>query len=686
MKNRLARLLPCIALFLAFAPDAGAALREAHLTISEQPLTIAGRTTRALTVNGGVPGPTLTWTVGDRIRIHVHNTLDVTTSVHWHGILLPNRQDGVPGLTTPPIAPGATHTFEFSLRHSGTYWYHSHTGLQEQRGVYGAIVIHPRTPDVQADRDFVLVLSDWTSRSPHEVLRLLKRGSHAFALEKGTAQSLWGALRAGAFGHVLRNSLQRMPPMDVSDVAYDAFLSNGRPEAEVAGRPGERLRVRIVNAAASTYFYLALADGPLRVVAADGPAVEPIEVPRLLMAVAETYDVLVTLPESGALELRATAQDGSGSTSVWLGSGERRAAAPVPPPDLYRLHAEEHHAHGGGSAPAPPHGAGAHRPHGTPSPAAARPPAPYRRLRAPEPTAPADSSPRRDLRLTLTGDMERYTWSFDGRTLSEVDVIPVRRGEVLRIALVNRTMMHHPIHLHGHFFRVLKGAGAHAPLKHTVDVAPMDTTVIEFLADADKEWFFHCHVLYHMKAGMARIFRYEGSEPDADLRDARRRLLADPVYPSAAATASSHFTEGALALNRTRHELRTEWEIGWQSVDGVEHEVQPLYRYHFDRFYRALAGGSLESERDAAVFGVEALLPFLFEGRAWVDTDGEGRFALAREWALTARLHAVGDVEYDTRQKFEGRAGLRWELGHYAALAFDWHSEFGFGGGLELRF
>ena len=227
---------------------------EYELRIAEQELSLSGSPAKALTVNGSVPAPVLEFTEGDIARIRVVNTLEEETSIHWHGILLPNRQDGVSYLTTPPILPRSSHTFEFPLIQSGTYWYHSHTGLQEQRGVYGAIVIHPKIEKQKADREYVLVLSDWTDENPAEVLRTLKRGSHYYALKKDAMQSILGASQAGALGSYFHREIMRMPPMDISDVAYDAFLINGRAKLELEASPGELVRLRVVNASASTYF------------------------------------------------------------------------------------------------------------------------------------------------------------------------------------------------------------------------------------------------------------------------------------------------------------------------------------------------------------------------------------------------------------------------------------------------
>ena len=690
------------------ATQQGGRIVETRLTIARETVTIAGVTAEAMTVDGGIPGPTLRWRVGDLARVHVENTMDVPSSIHWHGMLLPNRQDGVPGLTTPGIRPGATHTFEIPIRHEGTYWYHSHTELQEQRGVYGAIVIDPAVGESQTnearaapstkpiDRDVVLVLSDWTARDPNEILRLLKRGSEYFSIEKGTAQSLWGALRAGELMNVFRRALQRMPPMDISDVAYDAFLINGRPSATIPARPGERLRVRIVNAAASTYFYLGIGKGPMRIVAADGVDVVPLETDRLLVAIAETYDLVVDVPTNGRVELRATAQDGSGGASAWLGDGADLLAEDVPRPNFYAMRHADGPGHGhdmqGGRSTEDVDAHAGHRSMRQPtvSTADARPLPPYDQLRSRNPSAPPPEAPVRTIRLRLTGNMDRYVWSFDDETLAESDVIPIRRGEVLRVELENTTMMHHPLHLHGHFFRVLgpdaaRIDDAHAPLKHTVDVAPMRTTTIEFLADAEQDWLFHCHVLYHMKAGMSRIFHYEDGAPDPALAAERAALFADPVYAWGEASMLSQFSEGLLLASNRRYDVGLEWEIGWSGVGGaIDRELLPRARYHVDRFYRLFAGASLEDERDVAVIGAEALLPLNFDARAWVDTRGHGRFILSKGLDLTPRLSIDGIVEYDTEQAWEGSAGLRFRIHRRAALAAEWHSDFGPGGGIEL--
>ncbi|CAN5569493.1 copper resistance system multicopper oxidase [soil metagenome] len=317
------------------ALPARAATVEYHLVIEEKTVSFTGKPQRALAVNGTIPAPTLTFREGDLARLHVTNALREDASIHWHGMLLPNRMDGVPFVTYPPIKPGQTFDYVFPIRQHGTYWYHSHTALQEQKGLYGALVILPRTGGVAGDRDQAVVLSDWTDGSAHEVLRWLKRGSEFPALERGTSQSVFGALRAGKFGDYWKRELLRMPPMDLSDVAYDRFLAHGEPEHRIAAHAGETVRVRLVDGSASTFFHLQFAGGPLTIVSADGQDVQPLKKKRLLIGVAETYDVLVRPPGPGAYELRATAHDGSAWASIWIGAGERHPAPNVPHANLY---------------------------------------------------------------------------------------------------------------------------------------------------------------------------------------------------------------------------------------------------------------------------------------------------------------------------------------------------------------
>jgi len=335
MIKQIAHVLMYLLFCILTATPVLAEVVEYNLTISQQNINITGIPVSAMTVNGAIPGPTLQFKDGDKARIHVHNKMDVETSIHWHGLLVPPGMDGVPFISFPPIAPNTIFTYEFPIRQSGTYWYHSHTNLQEQSGVYGSIVIEPKQNKLQVDQDHVVLLSDWTDENPHTVNRTLKRGSEWYAIQKGSGQSIFGAMRLGMFGDYFKRELQRMPPMDIADVAYDRFLANGKPATTLHAKPGDTVRLRIIDGSATTYFHLEYAGGPMTVISADGIDVEPVKENRFLIGVAETYDVLVHVPESGAYEFRATAHDGSGYASVMIGSGKQYPAQDVPRPNLY---------------------------------------------------------------------------------------------------------------------------------------------------------------------------------------------------------------------------------------------------------------------------------------------------------------------------------------------------------------
>jgi FtsP/CotA-like multicopper oxidase with cupredoxin domain len=685
-----------VLLFLVYNSSAEAGVREYTLLISYKSVDFTGKKVKAMTINGSIPGPTLRFQEGDFARIQVKNDMDVETSVHWHGILLPNRQDGVPYLTTPPINPGTTHTFEFPIIHSGTYWYHSHTGLQEQRGVYGSIVIEPGQKRIHADREYVVVLSDWTDENPDEVMRTLKRGSEYYSIKKGSVQSLLGAAKNNALSDVFQRSLMRMPPMDISDVAYDYFLTNGTPEIELSAQPGETIRLRIINASASTYFYFQFAGGPMEVVSADGMNVSPVHLNRILIAVAETYDVLVSNPSEGTFEFRATAQDGSGHTSAWIGSGKRFMAPDVAKPNLYKMHSDDMTMNHGMTQmkdddtihTAMEHSSGAKdtKEHTMKmSMMTERPLAHYDSLRSLQPTKLSKDRPTREIELTLTGNMERYVWSMNNKTLREADNIRIKRGENVRFILINKTMMHHPMHLHGHFFRVVDKQGDFAPLKHTVDVPPMGRTVIEFAANEEKDWFFHCHILYHLKAGMARIVHYDESEMDRDIADIRKKLFKDHWFVWAEGSFLSQMTNGLAVATSTRSTLRGAWEVGWGQIDDTEHDIELTYDYHFSRFMSAFGGANLTDDSDEGIFGVRYLLPLNLESTVWVDTDGNFRFSLDKEILLTDRLSLFGEVEYDTDTRWEGIVGTGWTVNKMFSIVVQWHSEFLWGAGFQIR-
>ena len=752
-----------------------AATVEYDLVIAEQEVNITGKTVQAMTINGDIPSPTLRFKEGDLARIRVHNRMSEETSVHWHGVLVPNEMDGVPYVTFPPIEPGATFTYEFPIRQSGTYWYHSHTSLQEQSGIYGAIVIEPLHGQLKTDREYSVLFSDWTDENPHQVIRTLKRGSEWYAIEKGTSQSILGAARLGMLGSYFKRELQRMPAMDISDVAYDYFLANGKPELVLAADPGETVRLRIVDGPSTTYFHLEFAGGPMTIVAADGLDVEPVEQKRFLICVAETYDVLLKVPGPGSYEFRATAHDGSSQTSVWIGSGERHRPPDVPRPNLYHgmgdlslkqlfaltpagamgmpdrdveagkfdqpgmtgmsnmqmnimqdmdsmNHSDDSRmkmmdrdtsslggmSQGDQTAERAPQYPQVGKKHGADFRFLAadvsaaknlaidgmdpdRPWPPYDKLRSLKKTSFPIDRPVREIRLTLDGDMERYVWFLNNKPLSESDSILIRKGEIARFIMINRTMMHHPMHLHGHFFRVINAQGDYAPLKHTVNVAPMSTTVIEFDANESGDWFFHCHLLYHMESGMAHVVHYEGFVLNSALAAVRPQLYMDSWYFLDRADVLSNMTQGFLTAANIRSIITFQWEAGWQEVSSTDWETILTYDRYFNRFFTLFAGADLFGEGDKlddarGVFGLRYLLPLNIESQAWVDTDSGVRVNLGKVFQLTPRISLFGEAQYDTHDLWEGRAGLSYIVSKTLSLLAQWHSDYGWGGGLRIRF
>ncbi|MBS1939727.1 MAG: multicopper oxidase domain-containing protein [Bacteroidetes bacterium] len=721
------------------------------LYVTDTVLNYTGKDVHAIAVNGQTPMPTLHFTEGDTAMIVLHNRLKKgETSLHWHGLILPNVYDGVPWLTTPPIHAGESYTYKFPLKQHGTYWYHSHTMLQEQSGMNGALIIHPRQPDTIPE--YTLLLTDWTDMKPSEVDRLLHTGNDWFAIQKnklrpGTVQSYSDAIRAGALGTKLGNEWKRMHAMDVSDVYYDRFLSNGKVEDSAPGfKGGEKVRLRIVNGSASTYFWIQWAGGKMTVVATDGADVEPVSVDRFIMGVAETYDAIVTLPaDSTAYQLLATAEDRTRSTSLWIGNGIRQLAQPLGPLDyfagmkmmngmmkmngdlddmgmqmgLQRMDMNEVmylEITGGRSEEVKKVKEGQEvtqemekMDHGAQTSATTTRPVTlnYAMLRAPAPTT-LPQGPVKELHFELTGNMNRYLWSIDGKTISETDKIKIHKGENVRLILYNNSMMRHPMHLHGHFFRVVNGQGAHAPLKNVLDIMPMETDTIEFAGTESGDWFFHCHILYHMMGGMGRVFSYADGDTASvfpDPRRAWRTFLKDDKHWHF--TANNDFAtnglDGEFMLMNKRWALETEWRLGYTEEHGQEVEtrfgryvdrMQWLFPYigaewrshpmdmdiHEDNLF---GEPNTWDDRKALNIGLRYTLPFLLVLDAHIDTDGQLRAELLREdIALTPRLRMdlMGNTD------LEYMAGLRYVLNKTFSLRTHYDSDMDWGAGLMLTY
>ena len=533
--------------------------RVIDLAVGQGAIEVAGRSGHAFAVNGSVPGPLVRLKEGEAVTLRVANHLAQDTSIHWHGLLLPFQFDGVPGVSFPGIKPGETFVYELpALRQSGTYWWHSHSNLQEQAGHYGPIIIDPAGPDpVQADRDYVLLLSEFSPLHPHTIMAKLKKGEEYFNRQKtswtddyrlsGSDRRMWAGMR--------------MMPTDIADVTgstYTYLINGHAPEdsLEYLFSPGERVRLRIINGSAMSFFNIRIPGVRMSVVQADGKNVRPIEVDEFQIGTAETYDIVVE-PTAEAHTVVAEAMDRSGMAVATLAS---RAGARAPVPSLRDpvLLTMTDMGHGGMDHSGGDHSNMGHAPstggmdHGSmkmrdtsslPPNVAVGPgidmvsanPADrmgdpglgldkvghkvltYRDLTALEPNDDP-RKPSRHMQIHLTGNMERYMWSFDGRKFNAVADQPIRfaYNERVRVKLVNDTMMAHPIHLHGHFFELVNGADRmHQPQKHTVIVQPGGSATFDLTADEPGDWAFHCHLLYHMHAGMFQVVTVASPDGEA---------------------------------------------------------------------------------------------------------------------------------------------------------------------------
>ncbi len=543
---------------------------DIRLSIGNSHFTTGGRSGHAVTVNGTVPGPLVRLREGQHVRLHVTNTLDEDSSIHWHGLLLPFQFDGVPGVSSHGIRPRETFLYEFPIRQNGTYWWHSHSGLQEQMGHYGPLVIDAAEPDPRYDRDYVVLLSEFSPLHPHAIMRKLKvsEGYFNYQMQTATDGDMPGEMRRMWGG-------MRMNPRDISDVtgATYTYLVNGHGPAdnlEYLFTPGERVRLRIINGSAMTFFNVRIPGVSMTVIQADGQDVHDVEVDELQIGTAETYDVIVT-PPAGAHALVAEAMDRSGMGAATLTSqaGARAEFPALRDPvtltmadmgmadmgmaDMAGMDhtastpgAVDHAAMGHAMPPAPAakpmpgmdHSGGGmnHSMRATSNlppdvevgagvdmiapmpvdrmdyPGLGLDKVDHRTLRYTDLRArKADhgvKSPTRQMQIHLTGNMERYMWSFDGKKFSAVADDPIRfaYNERVRVKLVNDTMMAHPIHLHGHFFELVNGAGyGEQPRKHTVIVQPGSTATFDLTADEPGDWAFHCHLLYHMHSGMFQV-------------------------------------------------------------------------------------------------------------------------------------------------------------------------------------
>ena len=550
------------------------------LNIPRQPLDIGGRMGDTVTISGSIPGPLVRLKEGQDAVIRVTNQLDEDTSIHWHGLLLPYEMDGVPGVSYAGIKPGETFRYAFPVKQSGTYWYHSHSGLQEQQGHYGPLIIDPIAPEPFAyDREYVVMLSDWTFENPMSVLKKLKKQSDYYNYQRRTVPELFNDAEENGWGKTVRERMvwarSRMAPTDIADVsaATYTYLINGMaPDSNWTGlfRPGERIRLRFINGAAMSYFDVRIPGLKMTVVQADGQNVQPVAVDEFRIGVAETYDVIVEPVDEAAYTIFAASMDRSGYARGTLASKAGLEAAIPPlgnPPvrtmkdmgmgamampgmtsapkdglpamnmkdgtmampgempakkqTMDSMDMSRNRGTGMSTASSPvKHGPDRHGKGNTmvaefPSNRLSEPGdglenngrrvLVYTDLRSLSPY-PDQRTPEREVELHLTGVMDRYMWSFDGKKFSEVDgPVHFKYGERLRLVLVNDTMMEHPIHLHGMWMELENGAGEYRPRKHTLNVKPGERLTALISADAPGNWAFHCHLLYHLDMGMFRV-------------------------------------------------------------------------------------------------------------------------------------------------------------------------------------
>ncbi len=625
--------------------------------------------------------------------------------------------------------------------------------------MYGSLILNKRADDKTFRKGIddlptiPVILSEWTNYNPDNIQRMLHTANDWAAIKKGSTQSYVEAIKEGKFKTKVTNEWKRQLAMDVSDVYYDKVLMNGAHSTDLksvngkALKAGDKVRLRISNGGASSYFWLRYAGGKITVVANDGNDVVPVEVDRLMIAVSETYDVVVTIPNEGtAYEFMATTEDRTQSASYFVGNGIKQLISPLPRlkyfegmkmmNDMMKMNGdlndmgmkmslnqmdmnvvmypeitgdgkkkEDHSKHSGMN-----HGqmnmdedpnrynANALGDIVTLN---------YAMLESPQATELPKEAPIRDLKFTLTGNMSRYVWSMDNKILSETDKIPVKKGEVLRITIYNNSMMRHPIHLHGFDFRLLNGKGSKAPLKNVVDIMPMETDTIEFLANEEGDWFFHCHILYHMMAGMNRVFAVDDYKnpylPDKAKAYKELQMESNMTHFMAQNDFATNGNDGQAMFQNARWQLGSEWRLGYNDMHGYEVETH-LGRYFgkmqwfmpfvgFDYRYRRMGEDEHEKNifgqankkdsRKALSLGFMYTLPMLVNFQAEVYHDGIVRLQLMREDIPIAR-RIRGDFMINS--DLEYMAGLNYVITKNMAFRTHYDSDMGFGVGLSLNY
>ncbi|GEN74645.1 multicopper oxidase domain-containing protein [Chryseobacterium hagamense] len=737
------------------------------LYVRDTLVNFTGKNRRAIAVNGKLQAPTLYFTEGDTAEIYLHNGLKESTGFHWHGVILPNEFDGVPFLTTKPVRPGETHLYKFRVSQNGTYWYHSHESLQEQIGMNGILVFRKRDGNTGTDntREIPVLLGEWTDENPKQIARRLHMANTDwYAIRKNAVQSYGEALRSGNFGTKLLNEWKRMEAMDVSDVYYDRFLINGQPSSDYADlKAGDKVRLRIANGGSSTYFWLNFGGGKIRVVANDGNDVFPVEVDRLIVGVSETYDIEVTIPENKSFEFRATSEDRIGYASLWLGSGDRVRAPDLPRlmlfegmkmmngmmsisgnmkpmnmtmgnqmmdmnevmyPELSESQRKMTMKHMnemmGVKEKKKEEESEDHSQHQEMDMSEEKSikRLSYIMLKSPEKTI-LPSENVRELKFTLEGNMNHYLWTLDNKTVTETDKILVRKGEILRITMYNNSMMRHPMHLHGHDFRLINAKGEYSPLKNVVDIMPMETDTIEFAANQDGDWFFHCHILYHMMAGMGRVFSYENSRPNPELPNRKlawKNFMKDNRMISSMAMLdvnSNKLHAETMTMYGPRwanlNEFHSNWDFShfegnfkagrflgkfqWalpyagfrirNNHETMERQTAEATGMDFHGRKTWFGQQKASKTKGALIIGVQYVLPMLITADASIDQNGKVLLEFQREdIPLSKRLR--GNFSLNSDGEFS--TGLRYIVQKWLSVSGNYDNEMGWGAGVTLMY
>lgn len=726
-------------------PNLYAQTQTVDLIVAYKKVNFADKTVTAIAVNGQIPGPTLHFQEGDDVIIRVHNQLKVGTTIHWHGLLVPWRMDGVEHVTQEPIAPQGEFTYHFKLKQSGTYWYHAHADLQEQQGLYGAIIIDPKTPSAyHYDKDFPIVLSDWSNENPDSIYRHLKQDGDYYSplmpLQPSVQQffkDLSGktkAEKAGIWKAYWDMEIMRMSVYDLSDVHYDAFLLNGKTNQQPwqqSVKVGDTIRLRFIGAGASTVFKIKIDDAPLEVVEVQGNDIKPLEVKEITLAPGQTIDVLLKIKENKPYTIYAESLDTSGHALGILNPTGRpitqiSAVTPfLPPPpmsmagmdmsgtneDMSGMHMAsmdknmfEMDMSGmnmGQNMPAMKHDMSM-----MDNDAMAMPESDESaQWQALKPTNDPNK-PVTVLTMRLGGYMDRYMWFINGLPEYLAKPILIEPGKRYRFVFINETMMHHPMHLHGHWMILRNGHGAYDPLVHTIDVGPFQTVTADFDADAGSGWwYFHCHNLYHMKAGMARLFHYD--TPDDAPSTINSQDSATPAATGPYAMTGLKQNESAMTAHPAPFIISNDWQYGHDfarnidqitattMIGGDYNKLQlytdqaqwtdgaltyanlDIFAWHLLNNFWAIKGGVNYSDKPAAYWqpgaGLEGTLPFFIETNIrsyWHDGSGQINVDLSRNipllgnWSLYTEIQSIAATKsLDYAQIGQGLNNMQYTIG-----------------------